>query len=102
MFESIPYKLEGPVPREGEEPRVYFYGLSFCSHCEEGLSLLEEKGVSFYMAYIDELQPEIRRPVLSALRKEYGKPVMYPVLEVDGEYIVGFNRDLWLERLGLN
>ncbi len=98
MFESIPYTHVNAEQRA--EHRVCLYGLSYCEHCEQGRQLLEEQGLAFDMTHLDTLAPDVRRPVLKAFRDEYGEHVPYPVLEIGDEYVFGFNREVWLEKLG--
>ncbi len=99
MFDTIAYKTMGPAPAAGAKTRVFFYGLSFCDHCVEGIAFLDELGIPYAMTYIDALEPDVRRPVLSAFRRIHGEPVIYPVLEVDGDLTVGFNREVWRQRI---
>lgn len=99
MFATIPYTSSRADPEAIRAPRVYLYGLSFCDHCAHGQRLLEETGVDFSMTHLDTLEPGIRRPVLKRFRELYGKPVVYPVLEIDGEFTFGYNRELWSDLL---
>ena len=98
MFSDIPYVTSSGEPADASA-EVYFYGLSFCDHCTAGKQLLEEMNVPFAMVYLDQLEPAQRRPVLRAFRETYGKQVIYPVLEVNGNYTFGFNREVWSEIL---
>ena len=100
MFESLPYARSAKGVETPGMPPVYLYGLTACEHCKEGRQLLEEHRIPFSMVYLDALTPEIRRPVLTALREQYGQRVLYPVLEVDGEYTFGFDRDAWEKIIG--
>lgn len=99
MFDTIAYTSRGPAVASGNTNRVFFYGLSFCDHCVEGIAFLDELDIPYAMTYIDKLDPEVRRPVLSAFRRIHGEPVVYPILEVDGELTIGFNREVWKEKL---
>ncbi len=99
MFETIPYARSKQVPDRPDAPPVYFYGLSSCEHCKEGRDLLEEQQVPFEMVYLDTLDPEIRRPVLHEFRQRYGDRVPYPVLEIEGEFLFGFDRERWVQRI---
>ena len=98
MFSTIPYVSSRDDPELAEE-EVYFYGLSFCEHCTRGRELLDELGIPYRMTYLDELAPDIRRPVLTEFRRIYGKSVLYPVLEIDGAYTFGYDRQIWSELL---
>lgn len=97
MFDTIPYQEIG---EQREDTQVVMYGLSFCGHCEEGKAFLSSLGVGFRYASLDTLEAPLRRPVLKALRDRYGRPVLYPVLEVDGEFTFGFEPDAWRAALG--
>ena len=99
MFSEIPYTSSGDDPDAQEQIPIYFYGLSFCDHCVEGRRLLEELGVPFRMTYLDQLEPDVRRPVMHELRTTYGQSVLYPVLEIDGEFTFGYSREKWSDLL---
>ena len=95
MFSTIPYERSPNASPSDEPARVILYGLSFCDHCAQARSFLEERGVAFSHTHLDKLEPDVRRPVLARFRELYGKPVIYPVLEIDGEFTFGFNEDIW-------
>lgn len=99
MFSTIPYATSRPASTSADTARIILYGLSFCDHCAQGRAFLEELGVDFSFTHIDRLDPEVRRPVLARFRELYGKPVVYPVLEIDGEFTFGFNEEVWAELL---
>jgi glutaredoxin len=99
MFPSIPYVSSRGEPSVDATHDVYLYGLSFCDHCQAARGLLEQLGISFAMTYLDQLEPDVRRPVLATFRELYGKSVIYPVIEIDGVFTFGFDRDTWLRLL---
>ena len=99
MFERIPYVVSQGDSDTPAEHDIYLYGLSFCDHCATGKEFLEESGVPFSMTHLDQLEPEVRRPVLKTFREMYGKPVIYPVLEIDGEFTFGYSREVWSDLL---
>jgi len=101
MFSTIPYEHSRGDP-ERASSNIYLYGLSFCDHCTQGKALLEELGVPYSVTYLDTLPPEVRRPVLKRFREMYGKSVIYPVLEIDGEFVFGYNREEWSDLLRSN
>ena len=80
---------------------VVMYGLSFCDHCHEGKAFLESAGIRFEYAYLDEIDAPIRAKVTARLRRAYGKKLIYPVLEIDGEYAFGFDSAEWSRGIGL-
>ncbi|HKJ86072.1 MAG TPA: glutaredoxin [Spirochaetia bacterium] len=98
MFSTIPYEYSRGDPEQASSD-IYLYGLSFCDHCAEARTLLEELDVPFSMTYLDTLEPDVRRPVLRKFREMYGKSVIYPVLEVDGEFTFGYSREKWSDLL---
>lgn len=99
MFASIPYTSADGEPADPEQADAILYALSFCTHCAEAKTFLEELDVSFAMTQLDTLDPDLRRPALQALRRIYGDRVIYPVLEIDGEMTFGYDRDIWRDRL---
>lgn len=89
------------VAGHDEGHSIVLYGLSFCDHCHEGKRFLESTGIQFEFAFLD-LQPApIRAQATARLRRAYGTSLIYPVLEVDGELIFGFNESEWRDRLRL-
>lgn len=99
MFERIPYVASHGDPEASAAHDIYLYGLSFCDHCSSGREFLEDLDIPFAMTYLDQLEPEVRRPVLKTFREMYGKPVVYPVLEIDGEFTFGYSREVWSDLL---
>ncbi len=97
MFQTLPYARSRKAADRPKVPPMYLYGLTTCSHCLTARRFLEEYELPFQMVYLDTLEPEIRRPVMHALREAYGRRVLYPVLEVDGEFVFGFDHDEWTE-----
>ncbi|MFP4112983.1 MAG: glutaredoxin family protein [Spirochaetota bacterium] len=100
MFPEIPYETVDTHQDDGDERTIILYSLSFCHHCREARRLLEELHVSFRTTHLDLLDPEVRRPALRELREIHGDRVPYPVLEIDGSFTFGFDRDEWMRRLG--
>lgn len=95
MFTSVPYATSRGDPKTQTDADVYLYGLSFCEHCREGQKLLEESGIRFSMTYLDQLEPDVRRPILRSFREIYGERVIYPVLEINGQFTFGYDRESW-------
>ena len=99
MFQTLPYARSRKAVDKPGIPPMYLYGLTTCVHCLTARRLLEEYELPFHMVYLDTLDVEVRRPVMQALRAQYGSRVLYPVLEVDGDFMFGFDRDEWTELL---
>ena len=95
MFRTLPYARSRKAVDKPSTPPIYLYGLTACAHCLAARRLLEEHELPFQMVYLDTLDPDVRRPAMQALRKEYGDRVLYPVLEIDGRFMFGFDREEW-------
>ena len=98
MYESVEYHVYGNASSDPATD-IYLYGLSFCGHCSEAKVFLSDIDASYRWVYLDELNPETRRAVLADLRRRSGQPVTYPVLEVNGDYHFGYNRENWSDLL---
>ena len=95
MFAALTYLSPDGEPADPARAHVIVYGLTYCSHCAQARELLKSLGVPFVMTYLDTLDPETRRPALHQLRTIYGRRVIYPVLEVDGELTFGYDPEVW-------
>ncbi|MFO8063499.1 MAG: glutaredoxin domain-containing protein [Spirochaetota bacterium] len=97
MYSDIPYKkIEG---RRGHDS-VYVYGLSFCDHCKAAIEFLKEEGFSFHYVYLDRIRGEYRRRVTADLEAIWKQKLIYPILEVGGEFTFGFDEESWRSTIG--
>jgi glutaredoxin len=89
------------VPGSDTGKEIVMYGLSFCDHCQAGKQFLEGSGVGFSYGFLDDSPPPIRAVAIARFTRAYGKKPIYPILEIDGELIFGFDPDVWRRSLGL-
>ncbi len=67
------------------------YALSTCPYCKMARKYLEENSVSFDVVEVDMLTGSEREEAVSEVKRLSGG-TSFPVIEVDGEVIVGFNK----------
>ena len=92
MYSDIPYKeIAGPRSHES----VYVYGLSFCDHCKAAIEFLKGEGFAFHYVYLDRIRGEYRQRVTTDLEAIWKQKLIYPILEVDGEFTFGFDEETW-------
>lgn len=92
MYEDVRYKkLEGA--RRVDE--AYVYGLSYCDHCKEAVQFLATEGFALRYVYLDRIRGEIRKRVTTELEELRGEKLIYPILELNGEFYFGFDPDTW-------
>lgn len=76
---------------------IKFYGLSTCIHCKNAMQYLNEKGVEYDKTMVDLLDGDEYEHAIEAVRK-LNPALSFPTIVVDGETVVGFNKDK-LEKL---
>lgn len=74
---------------------IVLYGFSYCVHCIDGRAFLESRGIGFKYVFLDEASLPQRSSVTPRLRRAYGKRLIFPVLEVDGDLAFGFDAEQW-------
>jgi glutaredoxin len=79
---------------------VKLYALSTCPYCRMTRAYLDENDVEYELTEIDHLDGAERDAAVAEIRELSGGPSV-PVIVIDGEVIVGFNKKLIKERLGL-
>jgi glutaredoxin len=96
MYQDVRYKqLAGARPVDG----AYVYGLSFCDHCNEAVQFLESEGFGLRFVYLDRIRGEIRKRVTAELEEVRGEKLIYPILELHGEFYFGFDPTVWKDLL---
>ena len=83
-------------------PKVFLYALSTCIHCKNTKKFLEENNVAFEYIYVDTLQGEERKAVISDIKK-HNPSCSFPTVLIDdgATVIVGFRKEALKEALGL-
>lgn len=79
---------------------VILYALSTCPYCRMTRKYLEENDVAFDLTEVDLLEGTERADAIATV-KELSGGTSFPVLIIDGEVIVGFNKKKIKEMLGL-
>lgn len=76
-------------------PQVKIYSIPTCPYCRAAKKFLED----YKIIYVD-LDVSQNKENRSEMVKRSGQPGV-PVIDVDGELIIGFNRDRLMVKLGL-
>lgn len=79
---------------------VMLYALSTCPYCRMTKKYLDDNGVHYDVIDVDLLEGEEKDAAIAKVRELSGG-ASFPVLVVDGDVIVGFNKAAIKERLGL-
>ncbi len=79
---------------------VMLYALSTCPYCRMTKKYLDENDVEYDVIDVDLLEGDERTVVVADVKNLSGG-TSFPVLVVDDEVIVGFNKAAMKERLGL-
>jgi len=79
---------------------VKLYALSTCPYCRMTRKYLEDNDVAFDLTEVDLLEGQEREDAIAEVKKLSGG-TSFPVVVVDGEVIVGFNKKKIKEMLGL-
>ena len=79
---------------------VHLYALSTCPYCRMTKKYLDEHEVAYEMTEVDLLEGDEKdAAVEEVVRLSGGKS--FPVLDVDGQVVVGFNKGRMAQVLGL-
>lgn len=79
---------------------VMVYALSTCPYCRQARKYLEENDVQFDVAEVDLMAGQERTDTIETV-KELSGGTSFPVIVIDDEVIVGFNKKRMKELLGL-
>lgn len=79
---------------------VMLYALSTCPYCRMTKKYLDENDVEYDVVDVDLLEEDERSVVVTDVKHLSGG-TSFPVIVIDDEVIVGFNKAAMKERLGL-
>lgn len=79
---------------------VKLWALSTCPYCRMTRKWLDEQGVTYDVVEVDKLEGQERSDTIEEVKKLTGG-ASFPVVKVDDEVIVGFNKQRLQEVLGL-
>lgn len=98
MLDDLPFiSVEGPK----KSPEIRLMALSTCGFCKKGMIYLEEVGYAYKYIFLDQIDPVRKGEAKDEFLAQFGKPLSYPTLILDGrEIIIGYIREVWEEKLG--
>jgi glutaredoxin-like YruB-family protein len=85
----------GPSAARGADPEVVLYTTSWCGWCRKTIAHLDKHGIQYV-----NLDIERDRQAYADLKRKTGSSGV-PVIEIDGELVIGFDRNRIDELLGL-
>jgi hypothetical protein len=59
------------------------------------MEFVAQEGFSVNYVYLDRIRGEIRKHVANDLERRRGNRLIYPILEVEGSYLFGFDPEVW-------
>lgn len=80
---------------------VKVYALSTCPYCKMTRAYLDEYSVPYDVVEVDKLEGQERQDVIDEVRRISGG-TSFPVVQIDGNVVVGFNKIRLAELLGLS
>lgn len=80
--------------------QVKLYGLSTCPYCRMTKKFLDAASVEYELTEVDLLEGDERDAAVATVREISGG-ASFPVVDIDGEVIVGFNKKRMKELLSL-
>jgi glutaredoxin-like protein NrdH len=78
-----------PGKNQGE---IMIYALSTCPWCRKTKQLLNDLGVEYSFADVDQEQGQEREKLIGLVRK-YNPALSFPVVVINGKAIIGFKED---------
>lgn len=79
---------------------VKVFALSTCPYCRMSRAFLDENGVPFDVVEVDKLEGQERADAIEEVKRVSGG-TSFPVIIVDDQVIVGFNKPRLKELTGL-
>ena len=79
---------------------VKVFALSTCPYCRMSRTYLDESGVSYDVVEVDKLEGQERTGTIDEVKRLSGG-TSFPVIVVDDQVIVGFNKPRLKELTGL-
>ncbi len=83
-----------------EEPIVKILVLTTCPQCKALRNLLTAHKIPFQATDVDLLAPEERKELLLQMAPHNPKKA-FPITFINGKAVIGFQRDVLMEELGL-
>jgi len=80
--------------------QVKVFALSTCPYCRMSRTYLDENDVAYDVVEVDKLEGQERTDTIDEVKRLSGG-TSFPVIVVDGEVIVGFNKPRLKELTGI-
>jgi glutaredoxin-like protein NrdH len=80
--------------------QVKVFALTTCPYCRMSRAYLDESGVTYEVVEVDKLDGQERTDAIDEVKRLSGG-TSFPVIVVDGQVIVGFNKPRLKELTGL-
>lgn len=91
------------VEGEKTEPELTVYALSTCAFCAKAMDFLKKQGYRFRFAYVDEVDPQLKREFKRELSNQFDIVVVFPILVVNDEKAYsGFTELIWSRAVGIS
>lgn len=81
---------------------VFMYTLSTCPWCRKTKQFFKEKNIPFKYVDYDLAQVQEQEKIIEDMSRRGGKNTAFPFVVVDGNVVVGYNPDRYMELLGQN
>ena len=72
-------------------PQIKVFALSTCPYCNQARAFLDESGVAYDVVEVDKLTGQERTDAIEEVKTLSGG-TSFPVLVMDGEVVVGYNK----------
>ncbi len=96
-------KLSFTEVNGGDDGRtMILIGSKTCEFFHASRELLKELGLGFRWAVLDPLELEEMQAVVGYLKDKYTENVVCPFLIYGDKCLSGFDRSIWIEKLGEN
>lgn len=84
--------------------RIMLYTLSSCEPCKKARDFLTAYDFEYEYVDVDRASPEERRGAIELFEEDLpanGRNIAFPLILIDGEVLIGFNREQMEKALGL-
>lgn len=72
-------------------PQIKVFALSTCPYCKQARAFLDESGIAYDVVEVDKLTGQERTDAIEEVKTLSGG-TSFPVLVMDGEVVVGYNK----------
>lgn len=80
-------------------PQIKVFALATCPYCHQARTFLDENGVAYDVVEVDKLTGQEREDAVAEV-KRLSEGTSFPVIVVDDEVIVGYNKSRLKQLIG--